>query len=285
MTNNTPATICFIGAGNMASSLIGGLIANQYPARQLIASDIDAQKLNQLRDDFSIRVEPDNGRAIEQADVIMLAVKPQVMQLVCKALAPGLASSQQRPLFISIAAGVRESDIDRWLGGGFSVVRCMPNTPALVNLGASALYANAAVSVPQKQLAEQILQSTGITVWVQQETQLDAVTAISGSGPAYFFLFIEALQEAAIKLGLDPDSAALLARQTALGAASMAVGKDVVKLRQQVTSKGGTTEQAIASFQRDGLPQIVMNATQAAAQRSVELANELAVEIAIHQPK
>ena len=285
MTDNTQATICFIGAGNMASSLIGGLISTQYPASHIIASDIDTEKLNQLQSDLAIRVDADNNSAIAQADIVMLAVKPQSMQVLCKSLAPSLARSQQRPLFISIAAGVRESDINRWLGGGFSVVRCMPNTPALVNLGASGLYANHIVSSAQKRLAEQILQSTGISVWVQQESQLDAVTAISGSGPAYFFLFIEALQQAATELGLDSDTAARLARQTALGAATMAIDKDVTLLRQQVTSKGGTTERAIASFQQDGLQQIVLNATRAAEQRSVELANELAADIAINLPQ
>ena len=139
MTDNTQATICFIGAGNMASSLIGGLISTQYPASHIIASDIDTEKLNQLQSDLAIRVDADNNSAIAQADIVMLAVKPQSMQVLCKSLAPSLARSQQRPLFISIAAGVRESDINRWLGGGFSVVRCMPNTPALVNLGAGCM--------------------------------------------------------------------------------------------------------------------------------------------------
>ncbi len=276
MTNKTTATICFIGAGNMASSLIGGLIANQYPPQNLIANDINAAKLQQLHDDFSICTETDNGIAISSADIIVLAVKPQVMQQVCRSVAISLSKTQRKPLFISIAAGIRESDINRWLGGDHAVVRCMPNTPSLVNLGASALFANSAVSLSQKQSAEKILQSTGITVWVEQESQLDAVTAISGSGPAYFFLFIEALQNAAIELGLDNETAAKLARQTALGAATMAIDEDVCTLRQQVTSKGGTTEQAIASFQHNGLQQLVLEATQAAAKRSVELADELA---------
>lgn len=278
MTNKTQATLCFIGAGNMAGSLIGGLISNHYPAQNLIANDIDSTKLQQLHDDFSIRTETDNIRAIAGADIIILAVKPQVMQQVCRSLNHSLASTQHKPLFISIAAGIRETDINRWLGGGQAIVRCMPNTPALVNLGASALYANTAVIQTQKQQAEQILQSTGITVWVDEEAQLDAVTAISGSGPAYFFLFIESLQNAAIELGLDSDTAARLARQTALGAATMARDKDVSTLRQQVTSKGGTTEQAIASFQKNDLQKLVKDAAGAAAKRSVELADELAAD-------
>lgn len=278
MTNNTQATLCFIGAGNMASSLIGGLIAKQYAPQNIIANDIDPVKLEQLQSDFSIKTETDNSRAISAADVIILAVKPQIMQLVCRSLATSLSNSNQEPLFISIAAGIRETDINRWLGGGRAVVRCMPNTPALVNLGASALFANPSVNDYQKKLAEQILQSTGITVWVDDETRLDAVTAISGSGPAYFFLFIEALQNAGLKLGLDEDTAAQLARQTALGAATMATDQDVYSLRQQVTSKGGTTEQAITSFENNNFQGIVFDAVQAAADRSVELADELAID-------
>ncbi len=279
MTNNSPVTLCFIGAGNMAGSMIGGLVSNQYPGEKIIAHDLDAEKLQQLQDRFSIRTEVDSATAIAEADIIILAIKPQVMQQVCRSLAQLVDSSPLAPLFISIAAGIRETDINRWLGGGQAVVRCMPNTPALVSLGASGLYANTAVSQTQKQYAEQILQSAGITVWVEDEAQLDAVTAISGSGPAYFFLFIEALQNAAIELGLDSDTAAKLARQTALGAATMAIDKDVTTLRQQVTSKGGTTQQAIASFQQNDLQKLVFEATRAAADRSVELADELAADI------
>ena len=281
MTTDTQPTICFIGAGNMANSLIGGLISNQYPNQKIIASDINTAQLKQMQESFSIRTETDNNLAIADAHIVILAIKPQVMQQVCRSI----SNTQHKPLFISIAAGVRETDINRWLGGDLAIVRCMPNTPALVNLGASGLYANSGVSQSQKQQAEQILQSTGITVWVDEETQLDAVTAISGSGPAYFFLFIEALQKAAIKLGLNSDTAAKLARQTALGAATMALDKDVEKLRQQVTSKGGTTQQAIASFQQNGLQQLVLDAAQAANNRSIELANELAGDITDFQTK
>lgn len=256
----------------MASSLIGGLIAKQFPANNIIASDINSSQLDALQNQFSIRVQSDNNLAIENADIIILAVKPQIMQAVCK----GLTSTQHKPLFISIAAGIRSLDIDRWLGGQQSVIRCMPNTPALVGQGASALYANAAVNDVQKQQADNILSGVGISVWVQTEAELDAVTAISGSGPAYFFLFIEALQNAALALGLDKNIAASLARQTALGAATMALDKDVVTLREQVTSKGGTTEKAIQSFLHNNLPQLVLDATRAAAKRSEQLAVELA---------
>ncbi len=263
--------ICFIGAGNMAGSLVGGLIANDFPAERITACDIDSSRLAQLQQTFAIGTSSDNVAAVEQADIVVLAVKPQVLQSVCR----DLAQVTQRPLFLSIAAGIRATDINRWLGGNRAIVRCMPNTPALVKLGASALFANAAVEEPHKQSAEEILAGTGITVWVDDESELDAVTAISGSGPAYFFLFIEALQNAAVELGLAPETAARLVRQTALGAATMAMKEDVVRLRQQVTSKGGTTEQAILSFQRHDLEQVVLAAARAAAQRSNELAREL----------
>jgi len=274
MTQNTQPTLCFIGAGNMASSLIGGLIDKDFPAGQITACDIDNDKLAALQQQFGIATDSDSNRATGNADIVILAVKPQVMQIVCEAL----DNTRHRPLFISIAAGVRASDINRWLGDGLPIVRCMPNTPALVGLGAAGLYANEQVATRQKQQAEQILQSTGITVWVDAESDLDAVTAISGSGPAYFFLFIEALQNAAIELGLGADTAASLARQTALGAATMAIDKDVTMLRQQVTSKGGTTERAIESFQQGGLQQLVLDATRAAQLRSEQLARELSGE-------
>lgn len=265
-------SICFIGAGNMASSLIGGLITSQFPPQQIIACDIDQSKLHALHENFNIRTETDINRAIEKADIVILAVKPQVLKQVCSSL----TRTQHKPLFISIAAGIRQTDVNRWLGSQQSIVRCMPNTPSLVGLGASALFANENVSKTQQQQAEQILQSTGITLWVETESQLDAVTAISGSGPAYFFLFIEALQQAGIELGLAPATADRLAKQTALGAATMASNADVVTLREQVTSSGGTTEQAILSFEQNGLKKLVQLATQAAARRSVELADELA---------
>jgi pyrroline-5-carboxylate reductase len=268
----TQATLCFIGAGNMAGSMIGGLVSKGYPADKIIACDINQERLDQLQTDFNISCESDINKAVSQAAIVILAVKPQVMQSVCGEI----THTQHKPLFISIAAGLREMDINRWLGGGLPMVRCMPNTPALVAQGAAGLYANQQVSELQKQQAESIMQSTGITVWVKSESQLDAVTAISGSGPAYFFLFIEALEKAGIQLGLDAETSAKLARQTALGAATMAVDKDVVNLRQQVTSPGGTTEQAIASFISNDIYGIVAQATKAANTRSIELAEQLA---------
>ncbi|MDH3537378.1 MAG: pyrroline-5-carboxylate reductase [Gammaproteobacteria bacterium] len=266
-------TICFIGAGNMAASLIGGLIANQHDAAQITACDIDAAQLARLQIRFGIDTSQDSLAGARRAGIVMLAVKPQAMRAVCEQLAALPADSEQ--LFISIAAGVPAQAIDRWLGGGRAIVRCMPNTPALLQLGATGLAANDRVSESQQAAAEKIMQAVGISIWVDTEADLDAVTAISGSGPAYFFYFIELLEAAGVELGLPPDTAGRLARQTALGAATMAQGKDVAELRAQVTSNKGTTEQAILSFQQNHLDRLVREATAAAHRRALELASEL----------
>lgn len=258
----------------MATSLIGGLIANDFDAGQITACDINNEQLDKLVTDFSVNTSNDNIASAAQADIIMLAVKPQVMQVICEQLAT--LQNQSEQLFISIAAGVREADINRWLGGSRAVVRCMPNTPSLIQLGATGLYANPEVSSTQKQTAQSILDAVGITVWVEEEAALDAVTAISGSGPAYFFYFIELLQQAGIELGLDSETALALARQTALGASTMVQSDDAAELRARVTSKKGTTEQAILSFQKNHLDTLVKDATRAAFNRSDELARELA---------
>jgi pyrroline-5-carboxylate reductase len=265
--------ICFIGAGNMAASLIGGLIANQYEATQIAACDVNVDQLQRLHELYRIETSQDALAVAHTAEVVMLAVKPQVMCEVCTTLSALPPNPQQ--LFVSIAAGVPMDTIDNWLGGGRAIVRCMPNTPALLQLGATGLAANAQVNSAQRESAEHIMQAVGISLWVDAESDLDAVTAISGSGPAYFFYFIELLEAAGVKLGLPQQTAARLARQTALGAATMAHEADVVKLRAQVTSKKGTTEQAILSFQHDQLDQLVTNATAAAHRRALELAEEL----------
>jgi pyrroline-5-carboxylate reductase len=262
----------FIGGGNMASSLIGGILANGYSASNITACDISEEKLTGLSATFGINTTVESLEAVESADIVILAVKPQVMQMACEHLAN--ADIKAGCLFISIAAGIRESAINRWLGNERAIVRCMPNMPALVQLGATGLYANSSVSAEQKSAAQAILDAVGITVWLEQESELDAVTAISGSGPAYFFYFIELLQQSGENLGLTRETALLLAKQTALGAASMAQGGDVVQLRAQVTSKGGTTEQAILSLQQNGLASSLEKATQAAHDRSVELAQQ-----------
>lgn len=266
--------ICFIGGGNMARSLVAGLIQQSHPASNIIVTDTDEQKLQQLANEFGITVSNDNGSAVSQSDVVVLAVKPQVLEDVCHGLSNAAA---HQPLFISIAAGVRSNDIERWLGDDHAIVRCMPNTPALLQEGATGLYANSHCTESHRSQAQTILSSAGITLWVTEESQLDAVTAVSGSGPAYFFLLMEAMQQAGEKLGLDADTASLLARQTALGAARMAMLGDEPPaiLRQRVTSKGGTTAAAIASFEKNNFNYIVEQALTAACQRAAELADEL----------
>ena len=217
----------------------------------------------------------DNNHETLQQDVVVLSVKPQLMQIVCKQLAE--SENVAAPLYISIAAGIRTADIARWLGADVALVRCMPNTPALIQCGATALFANRSVNDSQKQLAEAILQAVGLSAWVAEEDLLDAVTAVSGSGPAYFFLLIEAMQKTAVALGLDHETASQLTLQTALGAARMASESSLTaeELRARVTSRGGTTAAAIASFELDHFHDNVSKALHAAYNRSRELADEL----------
>lgn len=268
----THPTIGFIGAGNMAASLIGGLIAKGFDPGRLFASDPNTEALQALAQRCGITACADNLAVVESADVLVLAVKPQVMASVLTDMAAAVQVRQ--PLVISIAAGISIANLCKWLGGDMAVVRCMPNTPALVQLGASGLYANAKVSAPQREQAQAILAAVGIALWLDSEEQIDAVTAVSGSGPAYFFLLIEAMIAAGEKLGLAPATARALTLQTALGAAQMAISSDVdaAELRRRVTSPGGTTERAIAHFESSGLRDIVDGALQAAALRSQELA-------------
>jgi pyrroline-5-carboxylate reductase len=267
------STIGFIGGGNMAASLIGGLIDSGISAPDITVAEPDESRRQTLQDQFGITATADNDATLPN-EVIILAVKPQLLKQVCQQLS---MSQQDNPLFISIAAGVKSTDINRWLGEKQAIVRCMPNTPALLQSGASGMYANEFVSDTQKQLAEKIMSAVGITVWVDVEEQLNAVTAVSGSGPAYFFLMMEAMQQAGESLGLDADVARQLVLQTALGAARMATESDAstAELRQRVTSKGGTTEQAILSFQSADYEKIVADALRAANDRSISLADEL----------
>ncbi|MFP5505962.1 MAG: pyrroline-5-carboxylate reductase, partial [Gammaproteobacteria bacterium] len=213
--------LSFIGAGNMARSLIGGLIADGWPADRLRATDPDPEQRSDIANRFGIAVGDDNAAAVAGAEVVVLAVKPQVMHAVAAEI--GAAAQAHRPLIISIAAGIRSADLDRWLGGDAAIVRCMPNTPALVQSGATALFANPRVGAEQRDRAETILRAVGLTLWLEREEQMDAVTALSGSGPAYFFLIMEALQAAGERLGLPADTARLLTLQTAFGAAKMAL--------------------------------------------------------------
>jgi len=267
--------ITFIGGGNMCASLIGGLITDGWPGSHLHVVEPDEMRRTALQSRYGIQSDPEYGSAAQQAAVMVLAVKPQILQSVCVKLAN--SAQQHKPLIISIAAGIHLDDIERWLGGDLAIVRSMPNTPALLQSGATALYANARVNNDQKQTAEAILRAVGLTLWLQDESMLDAVTALSGSGPAYFFLMMEAMQEAAVKLGLDPQQAHLLTLQTAFGAAKMALesDQDTAELRRQVTSPGGTTETAISSFQQGGYEKLVEQAMTAARDRAIELADLL----------
>lgn len=273
-------SIAFMGGGNMARSLIGGLITGGHHADCIRVADPDAGQREFLRSHFGVQTEADNLELAARAKVIVLAVKPQILQTVAQQLAPLIQSSQ--PLLISIAAGVREPDVRRWLGGGpLAVVRAMPNTPALVGSAASALFANEFVSEHQRQQAESLLRAVGVTVWVKDEALLDAVTALSGSGPAYFFLLMEALEQVGIRLGLNADTARLLTLQTAFGAAKMALesAESPATLRTRVTSPGGTTERALAVLQEGGLEPLVAQALEAACQRARELGDLLGEQL------
>ena len=265
--------IAFIGAGNMAASLIGGLRAKGLDASQIRASDPGAETRAKVAAEHGIEVFADNADAIQDADVVVLAVKPQAMKAVCEAIRPSLKPNQ---LVVSIAAGITCASMNNWLGTQ-PIVRCMPNTPALLRQGVSGLYATGEVNDDQRQQAQELLSAVGIALWLNEEQQLDAVTAVSGSGPAYFFLLIEAMTAAGVKLGLPADIAAQLTLQTALGAAHMAVASDVdaAELRRRVTSPAGTTEAAIKSFQAGGFEALVETALGAAAHRSAEMAEQL----------
>lgn len=265
-------TLAFIGAGNMAQAIIKGLINQGYTPSNITATDPDQDKLQQLQADIGIQVTCDNHQACAQADTIVIAVKPQVMPEVMKDLSAAIDGS--RHLIISIAAGIMASSMENWLGKDCAIVRCMPNTPALVGKGASALYATSHASDEQKQVAEQVLQAVGISIWVDNESLIDTVTAVSGSGPAYYFLMMEAMISAAQGLGLTAEQAKALVLQTAAGAAEMAQtgDKSPADLRIAVTSPKGTTEAALNSFYADGYGDTVAKAMQAAFDRSEELA-------------
>jgi len=271
---NNP-TIAFIGAGNMATALIGGLIADGTDPQTLIAADPDAERLQALAAGTGIRTLQENAAAVAQADVVVLAVKPQVLEAVARDLAD--AVQQHHPLVLSIAAGVRSDTLQHWLGGQVALVRSMPNTPAMLQAGATGLFATADVNEQQRDQAEKVMRAVGLTIWVEHEDLMDAVTALSGSGPAYLFLVIEAMESAAIGLGLPAETARLLTLQTALGAARMAMESqdDPATLRQRVTSPGGTTERALDRLEEDGLRELFRHALTAARDRSRELSRQL----------
>lgn len=271
--------IGFIGAGNMAFSLIGGLTTTGVTGQNIWVSDPNTDKTQQMAAQFGLNVARDNLQLSQSVDIVILAVKPQQLAEVCGEIAATV--SDTKPLILSIAAGVLSKDIEGWLADNSPVkpalVRCMPNTPALVQSGATALFANAQVSDQQKTLSESIMRATGLTLWLDDEADMDAVTALSGSGPAYFFLVIEALEKAGVQLGLDDKTAHLLAIQTAFGASKMALESDDTPetLRKKVTSPGGTTEKAIGILQEGQLEELFGKALEGARARSIELAEIL----------
>jgi len=265
-------TAAFIGGGNMGGALIRGLIARGMSEKNIRVGEAYEARRKSLTDELGIYTTADNRDAVTGADVVVLAVKPQDMAATTLALADVIA--QRKPLIISIAAGIRLADIVNWCGGSAAVVRAMPNRPALNSAGATAIYAPAGVSDAHRDLAAQVLGAVGITVWVQEEEALNAVTALSGSGPAYFFLLAELMADAAVDLGLDPASARELSIQTLFGSGLMARGSDgdLARLRAEVTSKGGTTAAAVAAFEAANLRGIVAAALTAANNRGREMA-------------
>jgi pyrroline-5-carboxylate reductase len=265
--------IGFVGGGNMAKAIIGGLKNNGFDTAAITVLELDAQKRTELTAAFNVRTS-NNYDEIRNSDIIVLAVKPQQLREVCFQVTPILSAQ----LIISIAAGIRSADISRWLNNYQAIVRVMPNTPAQIQAGVSALYALANVSEQQREQATTILAAVGKTLWLDDETKMDAVTAISGSGPAYVFYLIEALQEAGIGLGLKPDEAQMLALQTFAGAGLLAAQSktDIKTLRAQVTSKGGTTEQGVLALENADIKNIMLVAAKAAADKSRTLGDDLA---------
>lgn len=265
--------ICFIGGGNMATALIGGLLGKGFDAAQISVVEINADSRAKLQKDFAVHAVETIAEGVQGSDCIVLAVKPQQLREVAQQLAPLLGKQQ---LLISIAAGIRAKDLARWANSQ-SVVRAMPNTPALIQSGMTGLYALPAVSAVQREQAQAILTAVGEVLWVQDESMLDAVTAISGSGPAYVFYFIEAMQQAALEQGLNAAQARQLSLATFLGASKLAACSedDAGVLRAKVTSKNGTTERALMSMAANRVAQHIAEAAQAAATRSREMGDEL----------
>lgn len=268
--------IAFIGGGNMASALIAGLAGKLAAGADIHVVDPNADALARLHAQFGVTTAPAADAALARADVIVLAVKPQSMRDVAAQLLPLLDAARQ-PLLLSIAAGIRAADLSRWLGGYAAIVRCMPNTPALIGMGIAGMVASAGVSAAQKEAADAIMRAVGATVWLDDEALIDPVTAVSGSGPAYVFYFIEAMQQAAVELGLSPEQGVQLALATFTGAAQLAAqsAEPVAVLRERVTSKGGTTYAALSSMEAGGVKAAIVAAVKAAAERGRQLGDEL----------
>lgn len=264
--------ITFIGGGNMAWALIGGLLRQGYESDTIKVVEINPDACEKIKRELNVAATGSLREGLAGCNVLLLAVKPQQLSKVAREIAPLLVNQ----LVISIAAGIRANDLSRWMKGHERVVRAMPNTPALIGLGMTGLYALPEVSLEERRYAEAILGAVGSTLWLDDEESLDALTAISGSGPAYVFYFIESLQQAAQELGLNPAQARSLSLQTFLGASTLAASgkEDAATLRARVTSPGGTTEQAIAVLQSKEVKSAIIGAAHAARQRSRELADE-----------
>lgn len=266
--------IGFIGGGNMARCLIAGLRNSGWSGENIFVAEPDADKRDYFTTELQVYSSEFNDEVVAASDTVVLAVKPQILREVSQSLADVVQLRQ--PLVVSIAAGIRATDLERWLGGNVAIVRGMPNTPALVGSGATGLCANTQVDEAQRETAESILRSVGITVWLETEAQLDTVTALSGSGPAYFMLIMESLERAGTVLGIPPEVAHLLVLETCLGAAKLAMEseEDLAELRKRVTSPGGTTEKAIEALQRGRLPDVLAQAVKAARERAAEMAQQ-----------
>jgi len=260
----------FIGAGNMASSLVGGLVGSGVSAADITVVDISQEAIDKIKHSFGVQSTP-SIENIDEAAAVVIAVKPNLVETVCKALAV-----RNPNLVVSVAAGVRSDSLSQWLPAQTAIVRCMPNTPALLGLGATALFANSNCTDAHKNHAQNLLATAGKTCWVSKESELDAITALSGSGPAYFFYLIEHMAKAAEQLGLDADTSREFAIETAFGAASMARAQthSPQVLRENVTSKGGTTAAALSVFEQQGLDSIILKAMQAAQHRAYEMGDE-----------
>jgi pyrroline-5-carboxylate reductase len=266
--------IGFIGGGNMATALIAGLAGRVAPGADIHVVDPDADARARLQQAYGVTTAPDIGATVAASDVIVLAVKPQQLRDVALHLQSQLGGG---PLLLSIAAGIRGADLSRWLGGYGAIVRTMPNTPALIGQGVTGMVALAGASAAQRDMADRVMRAVGQTVWLDEESLIDPVTAVSGSGPAYVFYFLEAMQQAAREMGLSGEQGRLLALSTFTGAAALAAQSDepVEALRQRVTSKGGTTHAAIASMEAAGVKEAIVAAMKAAAARGKELGEEL----------
>lgn len=271
---NTSTKIGFIGTGNMARAILEGLISSGYPAADIYATRRNVSLLSDLSE-RGIKTGSDNSAAVLASDVVVLSVKPQMMRETLKLIKTEL--QQKKPLIISVAAGISIEALDRWSGGDLPIVRAMPNTPSLLGKGACGLYGNSKVSQEQRSFTSKLFDSVGLSLWVNKEIDIDRVIAISGSGPAYYFLFMEKMIEAGVALGLDRESAVKLTLQTAAGAAAMATETHLspTELRKAVTSPGGTTEQAILSFEANQLGKIVETAMQACADKAAEMTKTL----------